>query len=43
MFYRIGEYAYPGLNFIAYSLGFAIICLAFCAVYATYKVWNDRR
>lgn len=40
MFYHIGEYAYPGANFLLYSLGFAIIILAVVGAYAVWKAWQ---
>jgi hypothetical protein len=40
MLYQVGEYAFPGLNAMAYAIAFFIVVGAICLAYATYRTWE---
>lgn len=38
--YTIGEYAYPGFNFLLHSIGAAVLIFAVMGAYAIWKSWQ---
>ncbi len=40
MIYQIGEYAYPGLNFFVYALGYAVLVGSTMGAYSIWKAWQ---